>query len=187
MNDFLFERGRLLENQFYREKDQHLLDRLRAEMEAEDARKALSLASGIKDEKVVSELVENKVSAESLTSVSLIPLVAVAWADRRLEPAERRAVLGAATAAGIEPGSVAYALVESWLEDQPSSELFESWKHYVHALKQTIDAASMMHLKESVMKRANDVADSAGGVLGIGRVSGEEKNIIQEMEAVFDG
>ena len=45
----------------------------------------------------------------------------------------------------------------------------------------------MMHLKESVMKRANDVADSAGGVLGIGRVSGEEKNIIQEMEAVFDG
>ena len=35
MNDFLFERGRLLENQFYREKDRHLLDRLRAEMQAE--------------------------------------------------------------------------------------------------------------------------------------------------------
>ena len=187
MNDFLFERGRLLENQFYREKDRHLLDRLRAEMQAEDARKALTLASGIQDEKVVSELVENNISAETLTSVSLIPLVTVAWADRTLEAAERRAVLTAATGSGIEPGSVAYALVESWLEEEPSAELFESWKHYVHALKQTIDAASLMHLKTSVMKRAKEVAESAGGVLGVGRVSGEEKDVIEEMEAVFDG
>ena len=187
MNDFLFERGKSLENQFFRDKDQHLLDRLRAEMEAEDAQKALCKASGIHDEAVIAELVENKVSAESLTSVSLIPLVAVAWADRTLEPAERRVILTAATSSGIEPGSVAYELVESWLQEQPSGELFESWKHYIAALKQTIDAASLMHLKASVMKRAQEVADSAGGLLGIGRVSQEEKKVLSEMDAAFGG
>jgi len=185
MKDFLFERGKTLENQFFREKDQHLLDRLKAEMQAEDARKALALASGIQDESVLSELVENNVSAESLTSVSLIPLVAVAWADHTLEPAERRTILTAATSSGIEPGSVGYELVESWLQEQPAAELFESWKHYVAALKESIDVVSLMHLKTSIMKRAREVADCAGGILGIGRVSDQEKKILNEMESVF--
>ena len=141
MSDFIQERGKALENQFFRAKDQHLLDQIRQEMQDEDSRKALAAASGIQEEGVLAELVENHVSAESLTSVSLIPLVAVAWADHTMEANERRTILTAATSAGIEPGSVAYQLVESWLEEQPAAELFEAWKHYIAALRQTVDGA----------------------------------------------
>ncbi|MCH2183751.1 MAG: hypothetical protein MK108_17270 [Mariniblastus sp.] len=186
MSDFIQERGKALENQFFRAKDQHLLDQIRQEMQDEDSRKALAAASGIQEEGVLAELVENHVSAESLTSVSLIPLVAVAWADHTMEANERRTILTAATSAGIEPGSVAYQLVESWLEEQPAAELFEAWKHYIAALRQTVDGVSLTHLKTSVMKRAREVADSAGGILGIGRVSEQEKNVLDEMEAAFD-
>ena len=53
MSDFIHERGKALENQFFRDKDQHLLEQLRQEMQDEDARKALAASSGIEDDQAL--------------------------------------------------------------------------------------------------------------------------------------
>lgn len=185
MDESLFERGKALEERFFKQQDQQLLDQLRAEMQAEEGRKALASVSGISDDAVLDALVANEVSAESLTSVSLIPLVVVAWADGVMEGKERDAILQAAGLAGIEQGSASYKLLQNWLEAQPTSDLFDSWKAYVSALKGGLEPAAFGQLKTCVVGRAKSVADAAGGILGIGTTSAKEAQVLADLEKAF--
>ena len=185
MDESLFERGKALEERFFKQKDKALLDQLRAEMQADEGRKALASVSGISDDAVLDALVANQVSAESLTSVSLIPLVVVAWADGVMEGKERDAILQAAGSAGIEQDSASYKLLQSWLDTQPPGDLLDSWKAYVAALKDGLEPAAFGQLKTSVVGRAKSVADAAGGILGIGTTSSKESQVIEDLEKAF--
>ena len=178
MDDSLLNRGKTLENQFFREKDNQLLEKLKAEMEGKEAKEALAAASGISDPEVLDALVGNNVTAESLTSVSLVPLISVAWADGSIDDKEREAVMKAAEGAGITAGSASHGLVTSWLNEKPSGDLLGSWKSYVGGLKSSMPDAAFSQLKTSVLKRANDVADAAGGFLGVGKTSDAESKVI---------
>jgi len=66
--------------------------------------------------------------------VSLVPLAAVCWADGCLEDKERRAILKAAAARGVAPGSPHYAMLEAWLKEKPSPQLMEAWKKYARGI-----------------------------------------------------
>ncbi len=186
MDDSLKQRGNALENAFYREKDKQLLDNLRAELKNNEAREALSHATGLDDDPALTAMVENNITAETLTSVSLIPLVAVAWADGIMEDAERKAVLDAAHQSGVAEGTAAHALLDSWLDHKPEDSLLDAWKAYIHALNETLDATSLGQLKAKVLGRAQEVAESAGGFLGFNAVKEVEKRLIDELAHAFD-
>ena len=119
-------------------------------------------------------------------SVSLIPLVAVAWADKKMEDAEKAAILQAAEAGGIDPGSASYETMKSWLEQQPGKELLDAWKSYIVAIKDNLEPAVAAQLKTSILGRAESVAKSAGGFLGIGnKVSSEEQKVLGDLANTF--
>ena len=80
MSDSLRDRGKAMEDVFFKAKDQELLAKLRSEMASDENLKALSAATGITDEKTLDALASSEVTPESATAISLIPLVAVAWA-----------------------------------------------------------------------------------------------------------
>lgn len=183
--DDLQTRGKALENAFFGERDQELLEKLKAELEGKEARDVLRSVSGIEDEAVLDKLIGAGVSPESLSAVSLIPLVSVAWCDNSMESTEKTAILEAASSAGIEKESAAAALLDTWLESRPGSELLDSWKSYVGVLKEQLDETSFGQLKASVINRAETVAESAGGFLGLGSVSDKEKNAIAELAKAF--
>ena len=185
MDGSLFERGKRLEDKFFRDKDRALVEKLRAELSQSEARVSLSGTSGIKDEAVLDSMLENKVTAESLTSISLVPLVAVAWADGIMEAKEQEAIMQAATTAGIAADSAAHELLKSWLDEQPSEQLLQSWKEYVGALKDTLGETAINQLKTTVIGRARQVADAAGGILGFGKTSDKESAVIDELEKAF--
>ena len=179
------ERGKRLEDKFFREKDKALVEKLRAELSQSEARVSLSDASGVKDEAVLELMLENNVTAESLTSISLVPLVAVAWADGVMEAKEQAAILEAATKAGIAADSAAHDLLESWLDEQPSEELLQSWKEYVGALRETLGETAINQLKTTVIGRARQVGDAAGGILGFGKTCDKEVAVIDDLEKAF--
>lgn len=185
MDGSLFERGKRLEDKFFRDKDQALVEKLRAEISQSEARVALGDSSGIKDESVLDTMLENKVTAESLTSISLVPLVAVAWADGVMEAKEQEAILAAANQSGVATDSAAYELLKSWLDEQPSDQLLVSWKEYIGALKESLGETAINQLKASVIGRARQVADAAGGILGFGKTSDKETAVIDELEKAF--
>jgi hypothetical protein len=187
MKDSLHERGKAMEDRFFAEKDEKLLEQLRSELSAKESRDALESASGITDATVLDALIDCGITPESLTSVSLIPLVAVAWADDLMEDSEKEAILKAAATAGITSGTASYAMLESWLGARPGAELLDSWKAYISTLKSSLSEPAFVQLKGSVIGRAEDVAKSAGGFLGLGnKVSATEEKVLKELAAAFE-
>ena len=184
--DFLGDRRRALEDQFFAKQSRQLLDGLRAKKEAGERMEALASASGIGDSAVLEKLAALEIGADTLAALSLTPLVAVAWASGVVEARERKAVLQAAGAEGLKTDEVSYQLLESWLSQRPGPELVSVWSDYLGALSAHLDQAARGALKNELLGRARAVAEAAGGFLGLGnKVSDEEARVLDELEAAF--
>ena len=188
MSDSLHERGRALEDLFFKNRDQQLLDAMREKMEATDGRAELKSTSGIDDDSVIDALIAVGVNAKTIATVGLIPLIAVAWADSKMESNEVAAVLKATAASGISADSESYSVIDGWLKEQPPADLLDTWKQYVAALKGVLNDAQIERMKVLVLARATTVAEAAGGFLGVGnKVSDVEENVIADLASAFEG
>lgn len=186
-SDQLHERGQAMEEAFFHDVDKQLIERMKSGMQAAENRTELASATGIQDETVLNELIAQGITAETLASVGLIPLVAVAWADGRVEQKEEEAVLRAARETGIGEDHASLDIVRGWLKNKPDDQLLETWKDYVAALRQTLDPAAIEQIRQSVVGRAQRVAESAGGFLGIiNTVDPAEREIIGELNEAFE-
>ncbi len=178
--------GNAMAERFFKERDKELLEKLRQEVAGDDSRDALASASGIDDSSVLDSLISNGIGPETIASVTLIPLVAVAWADREMDAKEREAILKAASESGISAGSASYSILEKWLAEQPDDQLLASWTDYVGAMKSKLEPAAVNQLKSSVISRAQSVAEAAGGFLGLGnKISDVERSVLSKLESAF--
>jgi hypothetical protein len=179
-------RAETMANGFFAKRDQELVQRLRKDLNNEQCRNALKAASGIDDDQVLQNLIDQGITPESLVTVSLIPMVTVAWADREMSGAEEEAILKAASDAGITEDSAAYGVVASWLKSRPEDELLEAWKSYIASVKSKLDAGATAQLKHSVVNRSTEVAKSTGGYLGLGsKISAAEQSVLDDLESAF--
>ena len=186
MSDGLNDRGKALEGAFFQQKDQELLIRLRRELETEEVKVALSQSSGIVDESLLNQLVELEIEPASFASFALLPLVEVAWADGKMQSSERDAILSAAESGGIQKESVEMEVLDGWLQQPPSAELFEVWKVYAATLSGSLSEEQAKELRDDIMGRARSVAEAAGGILGFGnKVSDEETEVLDKLSAAF--
>lgn len=182
--EILRDRGRSLEDEFFRREDQRLTARLKELRAAETSREALSKASGITKPEVLDKLMELGIRAETVAALIVVPLVEVAWADGTLDAKERRAVI---ERSGIQKGSSEAALLESWLDRRPDPKLLTAWTHMVQGMTAQLDAAGGERLKAGLLERARAVASASGGVLGVGaKVSRAEAETLAKLEAAFD-
>src|SRR4051812_38622081 len=99
-NDALNERGKELEEVFFRQMNQKLTDKLQAENKKKLDKDAISKLTGITSDDLLEKLLELKLGASSVAAFGLLPVVEVAWADGRVDAKEKRAVIDAATQAG---------------------------------------------------------------------------------------
>ena len=184
--EMLRERGQSLEDEFFRRQDARLLAKFREAADRKDAREALSRASGIKNPEVLDRLIELNIRPQTVTALSLVPLVEVAWADGSLDGNERRAILDRLGAHGFQPGSIERALLDTWLTRRPDAKLVAAWRHLVHGLSEQLSPDEVAVLKAGLLARARAVAGAAGGFLGIGsKISDAEANVIRRLESAF--
>ena len=128
---------------------------------------------------------EAGIGPETLSALSLIPLVAVAWADGKLDDGEREAIERAANEARI--ADPARAMLQSWLAAPPESELLETWKEYIGAVRENLSEEARKELRQNLVGGARVVAEAAGGFLGFGnKISDSEAVILDELDACFD-
>ncbi len=182
-DEVLGDRGKALEEMFFAEESENLRKTLQEKEEVRDKKETLSAASGITDDAVLEQLVALDISSDTLAALSLVPLVEVAWADGAMDDSERSAILSAAEDSGISDESA--ALLDRWLVTQPGSEVLSAWKDYVSALTSTMDTAARNNLEQELLGRARTVAKSAGGFLGIGTISPEEEDKLEELARAF--
>lgn len=184
--DFLGDRRKTLEEAFFHAEEEKQLKKIRTELDKKSGRDELRQVSGISDEAVLDQLVATGVTGRTVAALSLVPLLRVAWADGKMDERERDAVLAAAQGKGIEVGSASFHLLHGWLDRAPSDELFESWKSYIRELSASLVAPQRTLLKNQIVGFARGVAESAGGFLGMKKVSAEEEKAITEIQAAFE-
>ena len=177
--------ARSLEEAFFLKRDTELMEEMKRQEKLQTRKRALKEVSGITDEDVLNELVEHEIQPETLAAFSLVPIIEVAWADGTLQPKEREAILQAIEETGITKESIAFRLMEEWLEQRPAPRLLQVWKEYAGALVRELDAEASDGLRRTVIDSARSVAEAAGGFLGFGRISGPEEKMLQELESAF--
>jgi len=185
--DIFRQRERSLEEAFFKDRDQKLIEKMRSELEAFEEKKKLAHVSGIVEERVLQHLAQAGVRAETLAAVSLIPLVEVAWVDGSVSSEERDAVLNAAANQGIHPDSAPYGILKSWLNERPSPHILAAWKEYVTELIKLMPPETIAEMTRNLLDRCTRVAEAAGGFLGLATVSKSERAKINEFAKILGG
>ncbi len=174
-----------LEETFFAKENERLLRELRQKAKTDEKRKALSAVVKAKDPKIIDHLLELGVGPESILAVGLVPLAAVSWADGRLDDKERKAILKAASERGVEPGSANYTMLEVWLKEKPGQKLMDAWKKYTRGIWEQLTKEEQVLMRVNLVGRAREVAEAAGGFLGISSISAQEEAVLKELEKVL--
>ena len=72
--DFLGDRRKALEEEFFRKENEKLRGQLRAQMERADHRESLARASGISDKAVLDDLIALGLDGQTVAALGLVPL-----------------------------------------------------------------------------------------------------------------
>lgn len=172
-----------LEDAFFAKQDAALLERLKEQARAKELREALREVAPHADDALLDHFIALGLSPETVLAVILVPLAAVAWADGTIDAREKEAVLRAAAERGIAAGSPAHAILNGWLERPPSPALMAAWKKYVAAMWSRFDDAEKREMHGRLLGMARDVAQAAGGFLGLGsKISAPEQAVLDNLE-----
>ena len=178
-------RGRNLEEAFFARQNQELIRKLRDQAAHQERREALSKATGISNVELLDRLIQLDVNVERAAAFTLVPVVEVAWADGEIQPKEREAILKAAADHGLKPGTMAFELIEAWLERAPDPRLLTVWKEYTAGFVASLTPEQRVALKHDLLDRARAVAQAAGGILGLAAISKAERAMLEDLEKSF--
>jgi tellurite resistance protein len=180
-DNLLAKRGKALEEDYFRRKEQELVEKLRQRNAAAARLKELSEATGIPDQEILQTLQELGYTRATVALLHLVPLIQVGWADGKLDQAEREQILEAARLRGVVEGSAAYEQLIDWLENRPSEEFFEQTLSIISRLLETMPDTDRRR-GEGVLADSIRVASVSGGILGFGnKISDEEKALLHRI------
>lgn len=119
------------------------------------------------------------IDSRTWRAAALLPLVEVAWADGRVQTAERKHILELAHKSGALAGD-GRLVVEGWLAFQPSPGYFRRGRDVIRALQDQL-AEDGVALND-ILDGCEAVARAAGGLFGIiGTVAPVERNLLAEI------
>ena len=150
-----------------------------------ETKDAIARASGIHDEIVLEKLIALNVRPEEAASLSIAPLVLTAWSDGSIELEEKEAILKSVLSMGWVKNDFDYTLLEKWLKHKPNAQLLDAWMHYVEGLCKKMTSDEIKHFKQEIMSHVEIIAKTSGGVLGLGKTSAAEKEMIKKLESAF--
>jgi hypothetical protein len=175
-----------LERAFFGGSNVPLLAELKLRSEAEQQMDLLREVVKIRDEAFLKRLMALGVRPEIAVAVALVPLVLVAWSDGELHDRERDAILEAARQRGMAAEQIAGRLLRNALVQKPDPRLFQVWTAYVRRLWGCFTPDECWQMRANVLQSAREVAEAAGGILGLSKISAAERRILDEIGAILD-
>jgi len=179
-HDAFAERGRALEEEYFRKKDRELVEKMRRTAAADQARGDLSKQTGISDAAVLAELQELGFTGETVILLPLMPVLELAWAEGGITAAERHMLVSLARSRGIAEGSAADRQFTSWMAERPSPDIFAKAARLISALLESGAPAAKGLTADQLVKYAEQIASASGGLLGlpIRAISMEERDLL---------
>lgn len=179
--DGITDNARKREEDYFRKKDRELIERMRAAAAAEQTRKDLEAKTGLHDPSLIRDLEELGFTPDTLSLLPLVPVIQVAWAEGGVSDAERKLILQLARSRGLAPGSAADRQLAEWLDRRPARDVFTRATRLIRAM---LDHASETHTDltvDDLIRYCENIASASGGMLGIGRISAEERATLAQI------
>ena len=174
--DIIQERGRSLDDDYFRKKDRELVGKIQRAAEAERARADMGRAAGLSDPALAQELLDLGFTAETVVLLPLVPILQMAWAEGGITKEERDLVVRFARGRGIAEGSAADLQLTSWMTNRPDEAVFTRAGRLIRAM---LDSGSDTALNaDDLVDYCETIASASGGVFGIGRISAEERKLL---------
>lgn len=131
-----------------------------------------------------------KVPREAYRVVSLLPLVYVAWADGKIQKSERDVILRIARENGLLQHGGEEALAR-WLSEPPTRQQLQADLKALNELSRSdrggLNGAAGADEEQLLLAWCQDVADAAGGMLGLGRARNDaETAALKTIAATLD-
>ena len=188
-HDSLAERGRALEEDYFRKKDRELIEKLRRASEEARVRSDLSKSSGITDQAMLTDLLELGLDADTVSLLPLVPVVELAWAEGGITPAERQLVLSLARSRGIAEGSPADLRLNGWMDSRPSPEQLKKATRVMSAVLGSDTPVAKDLTADQLVKYCEQIASASGGLFGLPfrAVSMEEQALLARIAGDLKG
>jgi hypothetical protein len=183
--DFLDDRRRASEDDYFRKKDRELVEKMRAAAAADRAKSELSASTGLSDPALLAELAALGFTPDTVSVLPLVPIVEMAWAEGGVTAAERTLLVTLARSRGIAEGSPADRQLSEWLSRQPSPAVFERATRLIRAMLDTGSPAGGTLTADELIKYSESIAAASGGILGLGKVSADERATLARIVAAL--
>ncbi len=123
------------------------------------------------------------IDQHTVRAVVLLPLVQVAWADGRVQPAERGLILEVAQRCGLEAHEA--DVLKQWLARRPTPESFRMARDVLMALwARDRQRGAAPESLDGVLRMCGCVARVAGGLFGLAfTLDRREKELLDELSA----
>ncbi len=183
--DMFAERGRSLEEEYFRKKDRELVEKMRQAAAAAQARAELGARTGLSDPGLLEELQALGFTPDTVALLPLVPVVQVAWAEGGVSAAERALIVTLARARGIAEESAADRQLADWLHQRPPDDVFARATRLISAM-----LASPGHQQlsaDDLVKLCESIAAASGGLFGINKVSAEERQLLASIADALKG
>jgi tellurite resistance protein len=184
--EFLGDRRRKEEEEYFRKREEQLIDKLRQRRSEEATRGRMAERTGMADEEILRDLEALGYTPDTVVLLHLVPLVEIAWADGGVSDRERALILEAARTRGIQAGSAADQQLTIWLATRPSADFFEKTLRAIGAILEARPSEEREADRRDLLSYSMAIASASGGILGLGKVSQEEQQVLarvtQELE-----
>jgi hypothetical protein len=181
--DAISERGRSFEDDYFRKKDRELIEKMRQAAAAEQVRADLSRKTGFEDPELLQELQDLGFAPETIALLPLVPVIQMAWAEGGITKPERELILTLARNRGVAVGSAADLKLTEWMTNRPPEAVFARAGRLIRAMLDSGSAEVGDLNADNLVEYCAEIASASGGILGIGRISAEERALLSSIAA----
>lgn len=176
------DRRRVQEDEYFRRRDQELIERQRRRTHVEAERRLIAQAIGVDDDEVVLDLQIAGYEADTIVLLELAPPLQVAWADGSVSTRERELLLRIAAREHVAQNSPAHVQLGTWFDHRPSAHLFGASLHAIRGILSSLQPEIRASLRRKLINDCRTIAAASGGLLGWSRaVSNEEQQIVERI------
>lgn len=170
--------ARSREEEYFWKKDQELIEKMRRGAAAEASKREMGAKAGLDDPEMIRELQALGFTPDTVVLLPLMPLVQVAWVEGGVSDAERQLIVKLARSRGIVEGSAADRQLSAWLASRPDAQVFMRATRLIRAMLASSSPAHTGLEADDLVSFCESIAAASGGVLGMKRISAEERALI---------
>jgi len=183
-HDSLAERGRALEEEYFRRKDRELIEKMRHANAAEEARGEMGRQTGLQDPEMLKELQDLGFTPDTVVLLPVLPVLEMAWAEDEITRAERDLIVKFASSRGVKEHGAADQQLKQWMANRPDEAVFRGARRLISAMLSSGSGQTGTGVSaDDLVAYCEEIAAASGGILGtrLASVSAEERTLLSQI------